>query len=44
MGNSIFYVNTQGELCILDKDTEMLVTAFGSCEVGDYLVYMPNKK
>jgi hypothetical protein len=37
------YINAQGELCI-DAGSEMLVTAFGTCIIGDYLVYTPNKK
>ena len=40
---SVMYVNAQGELCIRCGG-EMLVTAFGTCPLGDYLVYVPNKK
>lgn len=38
------YVNAQGELCVEVGKSEMLVTAFGTCILGDYLVYVPNKK
>lgn len=41
---SNMYVNAQGELCLEVGKTEMLVTAFGTCILGDYLVYVPNKK
>jgi hypothetical protein len=41
---SNMYINAQGELCVLVGNTEMLITAMGSCVLGDYLVYTPNKK
>lgn len=45
MEESNMYINAQGELCIaFGNNNEMLVTAFGTCILGDYLVYTPNKK
>ena len=41
---SNMYINAQGELCIDVGKNEMLVTAMGSCILGYYLVYTPNKK
>lgn len=41
---SNIYVNAQGELCVEVGKSEMLVTAFGTCILGDYLVYTLNKK
>lgn len=41
---SNMYVNAQGQLCLELGKSEMLVTAFGTCILGDYLVYVPNKK
>jgi hypothetical protein len=40
---SNMYINSNGELCV-QCGGEMLVTAFGTCVFGDYLVYVPNKK
>jgi len=36
---SDMYINAQGELCVNVLNTEMLVTAIGTCVFGDYLVY-----
>lgn len=42
MESSNLYINEQGELCV-HIGCEMLVTAFGSCPLGEYMVYTPKK-
>lgn len=39
---SSMYININGDLCIDMDKTEMLITAIGSCILGDYFVYIPN--